>query len=354
MNMILTLNISSFESVVTRKQSNEMIIAVIVTSICGGIIYIGGFFGNILSFSIFVQKNVRNLSTGLLFLILTILNTIHLYTLVIDYFHLVYDIKFYKLVFLHCRFELWIQNVSRTMSSYIAVTICIDRMIRSEPRPSLSKQHIYKLTIIYFILFGLMFSFYFCPLNKENQYGNCYADLKSSYHLFISEIWTPIRIVIVGVIPIVIMIITNIRIFYNMRKSKRRVHHSNQIIHSGKSGTLSTKIDSMMVVIMISNVLTFFVTQVPFHIVALVNAYGTHYFPTYFSRRMNYILRALVLMLSSLYFGIGFYLYWISSPLFRKKFTNTIKIIIRKTFSINTWIVRKNQMFGINRHNDVK
>ncbi|CAF1603662.1 unnamed protein product, partial [Didymodactylos carnosus] len=101
---------------------------VLGTAISGGIIYFCGLIGNLLSFIIFTQKDVRRVSTGQLFLFLTIFNTIHMYTLLVEYFDNIYNLKAYKNnIFFRCRFQPYIQNLSRILSSYIAFTICIDR-----------------------------------------------------------------------------------------------------------------------------------------------------------------------------------------------------------------------------------
>jgi hypothetical protein len=66
-----------------------------ITAILGTIVYVGGFIGNLLSLIIFIRIEIRRVSTGLLFLFLTISNTIHLLTLTVEFIDVVYNGKQY-------------------------------------------------------------------------------------------------------------------------------------------------------------------------------------------------------------------------------------------------------------------
>ena len=67
-----------------------------VTAVLGTIIYVAGFLGNLLSLTIFIPLRIRRVSTGLLFLCLTISNNIHLLTLFIEFLDTAYDGKFIR------------------------------------------------------------------------------------------------------------------------------------------------------------------------------------------------------------------------------------------------------------------
>jgi hypothetical protein len=69
--------------------------ATTITAILGTIVYVGGFTGNLLSLIIFIRIEIRRVSTGLLFLFLTISNTIHLLTLTVEFMDVVYNGKQY-------------------------------------------------------------------------------------------------------------------------------------------------------------------------------------------------------------------------------------------------------------------
>lgn len=67
--------------------------AIARTAILGTIVYIGGLIGNLLSLTIFVRTEIRRVSTGILFLFLTISNTIQLITLTLEFIDAAYNGK---------------------------------------------------------------------------------------------------------------------------------------------------------------------------------------------------------------------------------------------------------------------
>ncbi|CAF3611288.1 unnamed protein product, partial [Rotaria sp. Silwood2] len=66
-----------------------------IPAILGTIVYIGGFIGNLLSLTIFIRTEIRRVSTGLLFLLLTISNSILLLTLIVEFIDVAYNGKQY-------------------------------------------------------------------------------------------------------------------------------------------------------------------------------------------------------------------------------------------------------------------
>jgi hypothetical protein len=62
-------------------------------TVLGTIIYFGGFLGNLLSLVIFLPTEIRRVSTGFLFLCLTISNNIHLLTLLFEFLDVAYHGK---------------------------------------------------------------------------------------------------------------------------------------------------------------------------------------------------------------------------------------------------------------------
>lgn len=62
-----------------------------LTVILGTVVYIGGFAGNLLCLAIFIRVEIRRVSTGLLFLLLTISNTVQLLTLIVEFIDVAYN-----------------------------------------------------------------------------------------------------------------------------------------------------------------------------------------------------------------------------------------------------------------------
>jgi hypothetical protein len=158
---------------------------------------------------------------------------------------------------------------------------------------------------------------------NENSDGVCSNKSNPTFHHFMTSIWPPIRTVLVGIVPVLIMIIANIRLWRRVLASKRRV-----AIHSTHHYR-STSTETMLIFLTVSNVLAFIITQIPFHIYTTILRY---------TESIDHV-RTPILLWSSLYFGIGFYVYCLTSPYFRSKFMSTIYRCLRKDDFIS---VRKN------------
>jgi hypothetical protein len=246
----------------------------------------------------------------------------------------------FRNVFFQCRFTYFIQNISRAMSTYFMVTVAIDRLIRSEfPMRSkhiCTKRNVIYITIIYLIIFSLFWSFFLYPLSTQNPItGSCSYSQSPSYYYFLMNIHVPIRAVMICFVPVIIMLLANIRMLMNIRQSRRRVidgitmHSSETNLHlpnlpnsKEKKNRKLTALDRMLYYMMIANVSIFILTQVPFHIYSCIrnNLSGINSFT-------GSLIRAMLLIWSSLYFGSGFYFYCLASPLFRQKFVRMTKTV---------------------------
>jgi hypothetical protein len=144
----------------------------------------------------------------------------------------------------------------------------------------------------------------------------------------------PIRFLLVCIIPSGVMLGCSGRMLYNIRKSHRRVAQQTATIAiipvpiSKASGTNSKNqrkalaVDNMLLLMVIANIVAYIITQIPFDIYSVVYGYETD------DDFISYSLtRAFLLMWSSVYFGVGFYLYCIASPQFRKQSLTKIQSI---------------------------
>jgi len=232
-------------------------------------------------------------------------------------------VRLFHFALIRCRFVYWLQNIFRSLSSFIACTISFDRMFRAV-YPGRAKHFCtcriaWRIVMIYTIIFTFSFTFYLFPYMGEDSDGVCTTRSNPIYNKFMTSVWPPIRTFLVCILPVSIMITTNILLWRRIRASKRRVaSHSSNPHHS-------TNTDSMLMFITISNVLVFIITQIPFHIYATIVRY----------RHSIDHLRTSMLLWSSLYFGIGFYIYCLASSYFRSKFILTIHWCLKKQEPIN-------------------
>ncbi|UJR32106.1 hypothetical protein I4U23_019574 [Adineta vaga] len=232
-NDTLLLNLTTQTiSIFSIKSSLNPVVWLATISAC--LAYGFGFLGNLLSLVVFYsQDEFRKISTGLLFLLITIANFFHLWTLTTEFLTL-YNIALFGHVFFQCRLTYFIQNVSRAMSTFFMVTVAIDRLIRTE-YPMLSKKictrkNILLITMIYLIIFSLFWSFYIYPIGSVNSLtGFCNFKYTSSFAYFINYLHFPIRAILVCFIPIIIMLLANIRMLNNIRQSKRRITNGSTV-----------------------------------------------------------------------------------------------------------------------------
>lgn len=273
-------------------------------------------------------EEFRRISTGAFFLLTTISNSFHLWTLTTEFLG-VFNVYIYSDAFFQCRLNFFVQNVSRATSTYLALGIAIDRFIRSEipvrSRSICTRRNAILYAIGLVIGFSLLWAIWFSPeIDRDATTGVCIA--RSAYILFLlTRVQFPVRMVIVCVLPVIVMVMANARMLFNMRQSRRRVINradlhttfsvNNSMAYSGATNRRMSAIDRMLFYMMLANVGTFIVTQIPFHTYTLLRAYN----PT-LDDLTHSLVRAVLLIWSSIYFGVAFYLYCLAAPLFREKF----------------------------------
>jgi hypothetical protein len=311
-----------------------------VTAVLGCIVYATGFTGNFLSLLLFIQKELRQVSTGLIFLLLNIFSTIHLLSLIVEFLDSIFKVQIFFNDKFRCQFILWLQNATRTICSFLAATVSIDRFIRSE-YPMKSRiwctiKNVMKLFTLYFIFSILFYGFFFHPANVFDSSGQCSYPYDQGFRLYALNIMPPLRFLLICIIPTVLMVGCGGRMLINIRQAKSRVALQKSAQNPGVAtvgapgskgtGTAedtrrkSASIDQMLFLMVLSNVIAYIITQIPFNIYTLYYGYETSDNFTFYS-----LMRAFLLMWSSIYFGIGFYLYCVTSPQFRKQFITKIK-----------------------------
>lgn len=314
----------------------------ISTAVLSVLVYVGGFLGNFLSFLLFMQKELREVSTGLCFLLLNIFSTIHLASLIVEFIDSIFDVQFNSSVF-RCQFILWIQNMTRTVCALLAATISFDRFLRSEyPMQSriwCTTKNVSKVAIGYILFSTLLYALFFYPLNIFDDHGECSFNYNMTFRLFALNILSPLRFIVNCVIPTLMMIICGTKMLYNIRRSRQRIRmqppreniqntgvNQNSDVQSSQKNDRNTRpattLDQMLVMMVLANVVAFTITQTPFNIYMLYYGYESENNYTTYS-----LTRAFLLMCGSIYFGIGFYLFCLTSSQFRRQFKEKIKKI---------------------------
>ena len=167
------------ESIQTLTQSTQALR--LTTAVLGILVYVAGFIGNFLSLLLFIQKELNQVSTGLIFLLLNIFSTIHLLSLVVEFLDSVFQVQILGNAVFRCQFILWLQNTTRTICSFLAATVSVDRFIRSEyPMQSriwCTTKNVIRLFYIYFLFSVLFYTFFFHPANVFDSSGTVFISL---------------------------------------------------------------------------------------------------------------------------------------------------------------------------------
>lgn len=126
------------------------------------ITFLLGFVGNTASLITFSRTKLRRSSTGSLFIALAISDTLFLLISIFDFLEFGWQVRYYPYVKYNelCRFRAFTMNVAQVSSSWILVTISIDRWIRTRfPFKSVllctPKTAIITITILIVIIIGL-------------------------------------------------------------------------------------------------------------------------------------------------------------------------------------------------------
>ena len=310
-----------------------------------------GFIGNLLALVVFSSlDDFRKISTGLLFLCLTISNFIHLSTLTFESLS-VYGYSLLPTIFLHCQLNPFIQNVTRGLSTYLSVGIVVDRLIRSElpvrSRTLCTRRNVLIMSMILLIVFSVVWCLYLVSFSsRDANTGQCLYNASMRYSFYLDNASVSLRAVLFSVIPVVLMVAANLRMLQNIRRSQLRVGDVMKLVEkTNRSATISSVVitgpicrrvsatDRMLSYMVMSNVVTFVVTQIPLDIYSVVEVYAM----VFDDGRKKILAYNMVLIWSSIYFGIAFYFYCLASPLFRKKFINMAKRMYSIVFPAKPW-----------------
>lgn len=99
-------------------------------------LFIFGYFGNIITIIIFLQKTLRSISTNSLFICISISNIIYLLVCIYDFLYAGLGLTpidsdiYYELASALCRFRTFLQSFAMCSSAWLLVAISIDRWIR--------------------------------------------------------------------------------------------------------------------------------------------------------------------------------------------------------------------------------
>jgi len=333
-----------------------------IGTIIYSIIYAFGFIGNLLALITFSSRRMRKISSSIFLLALAISDTIALITSIWFFLADAFNIQLQNYSALGCRFRTFFAYVFMDLSSWCIAGLAFDRFLRTEipiraklicvPRNAL-------LTIvIFFLLLCGINGHYFSAGIGQERGGNrttahCLENREAypNYYYFYKIIWPKIDMIVFCFLPACIMILCNLRIIYILRRQR---HHfemqtslNNQVkitnIQQTLNGPVPMKhslsqrrsLERQMSLMMSACVLVFLCTTVPVTIYLIFLEQIIVNYPN-FSRDNAYYVFIFRMLRALMYthFACNFYLYCLTSRIFRGEFIQTItcrRIVVKST-----------------------
>ncbi|CAF1248846.1 unnamed protein product [Rotaria magnacalcarata] len=323
-----------------------------IGTILYSIIYILGFIGNTFAFITFSNSRMRLISSSIFLLILSISDTFALITSLWFFLSDAFSIRLQNYSALACRFRTFFAYVFMDLSSWCLVGLALDRFLRIEiplrakiictPRNA-----VVMVSICFLVLCGIN-GHYFSPGIGQERGGNqttahCLENREAfpKYYYFYKIIWPKIDMIIFCFLPAGIMIFCNVRIIHVLRRNRH--HFENQGLenkqikitniqqalngNSSKRKNLSRRkaIERQMSLIMSYCVIVFLCTTVPVTIYLIFIEQFVVKHPNLARDNAYYIfIFRLLRAMMYVHFASNFYLYCLTSRIFRDEFLQTI------------------------------
>ncbi|CAF1021296.1 unnamed protein product [Rotaria sordida] len=295
-----------------------------------------GFIGNICQIMTFLRKTMRNISTGIFFLALSVSNIIYLlvsiYVLMIYGFQISDQSNYPKT----CQFRHYMIYLSTNFSAWMLTLISCDRWIRSQ-FPIKAQRFCTPRTAIYSIIIALIFDcilhiHIITPMFGQTAPGVttiCGADNRYPiYSYFYTEIWPIISLLTITVIPAICMLFFLIAITINVQTSRNRIIPIQQTNLNRHEQRRARFLQRQMFILMFVTLMVFFLTTFPVALMRFILSNSNIQQSFSFSLLLLSILE--VITLSN--YSLNFYLHCLTSKLFRKEFFKYIPCSISITF----------------------
>ncbi|CAF0880273.1 unnamed protein product [Adineta steineri] len=294
-----------------------------------------GFIGSIASLLTFSRLSLRKISTGCLFMVLSISDTIYLCMCVIDFVEFGLEIPFYHHIQYDsfCRFRSFAMYVSQVLSAWTLVIISFDRWIRTRfPYKSGSICTPKKAMLLVFIILLLdigIHSHVLTPLYGMLIPGfamiACGPTIYSgTYFIFYFLTWSIIQILIISLIPVVLMLIFLTDIYINIQARKRAVIQPTNGSHDHHRSQHQKNLQRQMFILMLTSIGIFLTTTLPVATYKITSA-----------RQSN--ISTSIMQVAGVWIGLGwfqslnyalnFYSHCLTSTLFRKEFILQMKYL---------------------------
>jgi hypothetical protein len=329
-----------------------------IGTIIYSIIYILGFIGNTLAFITFSNRRMRQISSSIFLLFLSISDNVALVTSLWFFLADAFSIQLQNYSALACRFRTFFAYVFMDLSSWCIAGLAFDRYLRT--RLALSSKTLCTprnaliMILIFFLILCGINGHYFSPGIGQERGDNrttahCLENRETypKYYYFYKIIWPKIDMIIFCFLPACIMILCNVNIIYLLKQQRHQFENKNNdeqlFINSSTqpfNRSVSTKkppvthrkaIEKQMSLMMAACVIAFLCTTVPVTIYLILLEQVIIKYPN-FARNNAFFIFIFRMLRALMYshFGSNFYLYCLTSRIFRSEF---IQSITCRTFS---------------------
>lgn len=350
-----------------------------IGTIVYSIIYGLGFIGNFLAMITFSSRRMRQISSSIFLLVLALSDTIALITSIWFFLADAFNIQLQNYSALACRFRTFFAYVFMDLSSWCIAGLAFDRFLRTEI-PLRAKlicipRNVLITVLIFFLLLCGINGHYFSAGIGQERGGNrttahCLENREAypRYYYFYKIIWPKIDMIVFCFLPACIMILCNVRIIYIVRRQRRHFEMQTSLtnnqsnttpIQQTLNGSVPVKrtsphrkaLERQMSLMMSACVLVFLSTTVPVTIYLILLEQVIVKYPNFSVDNAYYVfifrmLRALMYT----HFACNFYLYCLTSRIFRGEFIQTItcrRIVVKSTQCIPS------TSFAMNKIEDV-
>ncbi|CAF0753809.1 unnamed protein product [Rotaria sp. Silwood1] len=359
-------------SILTTASTNYNVLGDRIGTIIYSIIYILGFLGNTFALMTFSSRRMRQISSSVFLLTLSISDSVALITSLWFFLADAFSIQLQNYSALACRFRTFFAYVFMDLSSWCLAGLAFDRYLRIR-LPINSKnictpRNAFITILIFFLILCGINGHYFSPgIGQEpieNRTAHCLENRESypKYYYFYKIIWPKIDMIIFCFLPACIMILCNVNIIYLRKKQLHQLENSNNYgsqkkptqinIQQTLNGILPIQksfithrkaMERQMSLMMAACVIVFLFTTLPVTIYLILleqhttknqNSAQDNAFFTFVFR----MLRALMYI----HFASNFYLYCLTSRIFRAEFIQTItcrKFTVTSNYDQSTNVV---------------
>ncbi|CAF0881784.1 unnamed protein product [Adineta ricciae] len=294
-----------------------------------------GLIGNICQIITFSQKFMQSLSTGILFLAMSISDTIYILQclyVVIVYGFKISDRSNYGQT---CQFRHFMNYLSTNFSAWMLTTITCDRWIRSR-YPIKAKQICRPRIAVYAIIVALTFDFVLnfhllTPMFGQIAPGvttNCGANRSyPTYTYFYTYFWPIIVTLSVTIVPACIMIYFLISIAHTIKTRRNRVQPIGSTAANPHERRRAHYLHRQMLILMFATLILFFLTTIPVALFRLTFSI----FNIQQSFSFSLLLASIFGLITTINYSLNFYLHSLTSNLFRKQFFHCFPCVITIT-----------------------